>query len=62
MTAAVQSRQGELRCLAATFEPTATAASQLDCSNFSTFGWVEPNPTTIQFLASIGLLTLVEAV
>ena len=56
------SRQVELRCLAATFEFTAIAASQLDCSSFSTFVWVEPTPTTIQFLASIGRLTLVEAV
>ena len=58
----MQFRQVELRCLAATFKNTATAASQLDCSSFSTFVWVEPNPTTIQFLASIGRLTLVEAV
>ena len=52
----------ELRCLAATFKNTATAASQLDCSSFSTFVWVEPIPTTIQFLASIGRLLIVEAV
>ena len=59
----MQFRQVELRCLATTFVTTTTAASQLDCSNFSTFVWVEPNPTTtIQFLASIGRLTLVEAV
>jgi hypothetical protein len=58
----VQFRQVELRCLAATFVTTATAVSQLDCSNFSTFVWVEPILTTTQFLASIGRLTFVEAV
>jgi len=57
----VQFRQVELGCLIAIFKTTATTASQLDCSSFSTFVWVEPTPAIIQFLASFGRLLIVEA-